>query len=74
MPSERLYPVTGDQQQHVHLAWGRDSYAITISTVHDNPHGAEPKSHSIELNHRGDVNRLIRTLRRARDQAFGQDA
>lgn len=78
MPKERIYtqqPETKDQPgQHVHVQWGQGKPDINIGTVHDNPDGSEDLAYFVNVRSREIVNRMIRTLRRARDQAFGKDA
>lgn len=78
MPVERIYPIRNDtdsaKPQHVHVQWGRLNASVNLGTVHDNPKGTETLAYFVDLRDRGEVNRLIRTLRKARDQAFGADA
>lgn len=56
----------------VEVAWGRDTY-VQIATVR--PDGSEPSGKYgwyVDLD-RDQINRLIRNLRKARDQAYGAD-
>lgn len=81
MPVERIYPLHADPQihpeqegQHLHIQWGLDSEAINLGTVHDHAEDGAEKAFFIDLRDRREVNRVIRTLQRARDAAFGADA
>ena len=76
MPKE--YINDSDTPYHlIALAWGRDNETVGLTTRMDTPSdGDEVKGGPeawVHLN-RFDINRLIRTLRKARDQAFGSDA
>lgn len=77
MPTERIYvedPGTSESPgKHIHVQWGQDRCDISVGTVHDNPDGTEDKAFFVDIVSRTHVNRLIRVLRRARDQAFGKD-
>lgn len=53
------------------LAWGRDTYVQAAIVTDDDVDGFEAQH--ISLNRYG-INRLIRSLRKARDQAYGADA
>lgn len=56
----------------VEVTWGRDG-AVQLSTVHLQREQYTPeRGYFVDLD-RGMVNRLIRVLRRARDQAYGTD-
>ena len=71
MPKERF--AGENETPHVELRWGRDHEQVQIST---HPHGddeVESKAWFASLN-RHAINSLIRSLRKARDQAFGADA
>lgn len=55
------------------VMWGRDSH-VQIATVNTGePEMAEVRGWHADLDREG-INRLIRTLRKARDQAYGADA
>lgn len=60
----------------VQIGWGRESSHVQIATV--NRDGAElkptPEGNGwyVQLG-RHEINQVIRTLRRARDQAYGRD-
>ena len=66
----------------VDVMWGRDQQFVQIASKVESPDGGRwaeesPNSHVsdgmyVDLN-RASVNKLIRNLRRARDQAFGRD-
>lgn len=65
----------------VDVLWGRDHRSVQIVTKVEDPHGGRwsdsTETHFtdgmyVDLS-RDSVNRLIRNLRRARDQAFGRD-
>jgi hypothetical protein len=82
MPKERFDNADqhGDSKQfHTELRWDRLGYC-QIATLKENP---EPPAGAIPLPgtegwfvnlDRASINRLIRALRKARDQAFGADA
>lgn len=83
MPKEVIgdqYAYRGDSENHhpplqVEVSWGREWNDVQIGTT--NP--AVGKAHDPERGwfahlDRNGVNRLIRALRKARDQAFGADA
>lgn len=61
----------------VEVTWGRDNGFISIATVDPNVVGDAADTREaglhVHLGERRDVNKLIRDLRRARDQAFGRD-
>ena len=62
----------GVEPHGVVVKWNRDMY-VQLATVR--PDGEEPSGQSgiyVDLD-RDRINRLIRYLRRARDQAFGKD-
>lgn len=77
MPVERIYTEqpTSDERpgRHVAVQWGRLHGEVHVATVHDDPHGADDKTYGVTIGDRADVNRLIRALRKGRDQAFGKD-
>ncbi len=66
----------------VDVMWGRDQGTVQIVTKASDPWGGRwagesPETHFtdgmfVDLDRKG-INRLIRNLRRARDQAFGRD-
>lgn len=58
------------------VAWGRDAFQVQLGIALDLD-GApdDPRNKQvIALGTRGQVNHLILALRKARDQAFGEDA
>lgn len=69
--------VEGDDTLHtvstamLKVAWGRDTYVSLASVNDDDPDGFEAQHVNLD---RAGINRLIRTLRKARDQAYGADA
>lgn len=77
MPKEVIKDETTPYHQ-LFLAWGRDNETVGLSTRMDEPSDedglvkAGPEAW-VHLDRHG-INRLIRTLRKARDQAFGADA
>ena len=70
--------VADGSQFRVKVGWSKESGDIQIATVA--PDGVELRGEHPESNgwfvnlDRSGINRLIRTLRKARDQAFGSDA
>lgn len=71
---------SGDGPQELHLVsdaflkvgWGRETSHVQIAVCNDgDPDGM--KAPHLNLNRDG-INRLVRTLRKARDQAYGADA
>lgn len=70
--------VATGSQFRVKVGWSREQGDIQIATVA--PEGVQLESEHPESNgwfvnlDRSGINRLIRTLRKARDQAFGADA
>lgn len=77
MPVERVYEeYKGNPTRVVAVAWGRDS-TVQVATA---PVPAEGSA-GVEIDTGGEfvtlnriqINDLIRTLRRARDQAYGRD-
>jgi hypothetical protein len=75
MPAERIYTRQTEEEgtfgEHVCVGWGKGHANINLGTVHDHPQ--EERGVFIDIKNRGEVNQLIRALRRARDQAFGRD-
>lgn len=72
MPKETIgAPAPSDFSVEVY--WGRDSF-VQVATVNSGePAFAEVRGWHADLDREG-INRLIRTLRKARDQAYGADA
>lgn len=55
------------------LRWGRNGYVeLGVAKLEVSTH-VEREPHYLKLN-RDEINKLIRNLRKARDQAFGADA
>lgn len=89
MPKESVYGIQHVRETRddhpmvptVDVLWGRDGgYVQIVSKVEDADGGRwsdSPETHFtdgmyVDLD-RNEINRLIRNLRRARDQAFGKD-
>jgi hypothetical protein len=80
MPKELIHSrygqASGNDEPRLSIGWARDLEHVEVGTVM--PEGAElhatPEGNGwfIQLDRDG-INRAIRTLRRARDQAFGRD-
>lgn len=80
MPTERIYPLHCDpainpdvEPRHLHIGWLRDHEEVSLAGVVDDPEGRLPESPHITFTSRAQVNRVIRILKTARDQAFGKD-
>lgn len=74
MPVERIYVGDdGPNPRHVDVQWGKDHGSINLGTVRDEPDKKDATGQFLDLRERNQVNRLIRVLRKARDQAFGRD-
>lgn len=74
MPKEKFGGKIGDEETpHAELRWGRESEQVQLSTHPADDDEVESKAWFVTLN-RHDINFLIRSLRKARDQAFGADA
>lgn len=74
MPAEKFYPPTateGRPSDHIEIGWHRDYDGIHITTVIPRD-GDAPILTALPLD-RSAINRLIRTLRRARDATYGRD-
>lgn len=77
MPKEVIHPSVPNetQQNYAEVGWMRDGY-VSIGTRaggdYDEPNNPRPGVYA-DLD-RDQVNRLIRALRKARDQAYGADA
>jgi hypothetical protein len=72
MPKEITY---GTDQTVIETGWTRNLPGVQVGTVNPEAGGIHDPSAGwfVSLDRQG-VNRLIRTLRKARDQAFGPDA
>lgn len=57
----------------VEVCWGRDRQCQVAAVNYDKPDFSVGRGWYVELD-RDALNRLIRVLRRARDQAYGEDA
>lgn len=69
MPAEKFYPSTaveGQPSDHLEIAWHRDYPGVHATLV------IGKAASGIELD-RSAINRMIRSLRRARDATFGSD-
>lgn len=82
MPKELIFQKTkhGDpdtQGTVARIGWSRETGHVELATVRDDSQKLEPGPEAngwfMQLDRDG-INRLIRTLRKARDQAFGADA
>ena len=79
MPKEVIHddaPLPGRENSTplaIEVGWGRDTH-VQIATVNMEKEPYSPEAGwFIDLD-RSRINRLIRALRKARDQAFGEDA
>lgn len=77
MPKELVYG-TVNAEPHVgsgvEIGWGRDGQYVQMATGPVPVTGFDSeRAHYVQLDRAG-VNRLIRALRKARDQAYGRDA
>lgn len=78
MPRETIYANEYNETGKVEVQWAKEMY-VQIGVAHLPP-PVDPVEEAIEWNgqyltlNRAEINRLIRTLRKARDQAFGADA
>ena len=66
---------TGDYVPFLELGWDRAGFVHVAALAggdYDEPNHPRP-GYSVQLDRSG-INRLIRDLRKARDQAFGADA
>lgn len=78
MPKETIYPSEYNEDMKVEVQWAKDMY-VQIGVAHLPP-PEDPSKGTIEWDgkyltlDRNEINRLIRILRKARDQAFGADA
>lgn len=80
MPKERIGQKHDDSNPEpiIEVRWGKESSYVQIATIM--PDDDIPLKHGPEANgwyyspSREQINQLIRSLRRARDQAYGKDA
>jgi hypothetical protein len=76
MPKEVIYPeISGDPR--LEIGWAKDHGRVQIATLAPDDQTLDPTSEGNGwFTHltRDDINRTIRALRRARDQAYGADA
>ena len=76
MPKETIYGYSSeDAPKRVDVAWGRDTHAQMATLTYEGLgiRTIDPESPDglwVDLDRRS-INSLIRTLRKARDQAFG---
>ena len=76
MPAEKFYPPTaveGEPSDRFEIGWNRDYDGVYLTMILDDGAPGQPHRASGIPMDRSAINRLIRTLRRARDQAFGRD-
>lgn len=73
MPKETIR--AGDSSVAIEVQWGRRTFvqlgSINQAAADENP-GSEESGWFVDID-RATVNKLIRVLRRARDQAYGAD-
>ena len=75
MPAEKFYPPHGEEgvlSSHIEIGWHRDHGGVYATAVIYNTPDGPPITEGIPLD-RSAINRLIRTLRRARDATYGRD-
>lgn len=72
MPKEVIYATPAPYVAEV--GWTRNLPGISLATIDPDAEVGTPASGWYIHLDRDGVNRLIRTLRKARDQAFGSDA
>lgn len=69
--------VANGSPTRVRVGWSREAEHVEIATIAPDEMTLRPTPEGngwfVQLD-RGGLNRLIRTLRKARDQAYGQDA
>lgn len=70
MPKERIYTPNIDFE--VIVGWQQD-VGVQLATVRAGSHSYDPADGLYVDLSRDGINRLIKTLRKARDQAFGKD-
>ena len=73
MPSEKFYPQhisEDDPREFIEVAWHRDYDGVHLVHVKDTERGREASSIPVD---RSGINRLIKVLRKARDQTYGAD-
>lgn len=69
MPADKFYPsaaIEGQPSDHLEIAWHRDYPGVHATLV------IGKSASGIDLDRSG-INRMIRTLRRARDATYGAD-
>ena len=75
MPKETFYPINPDHEgtdERLQVDWHRtDLSNVYVTVVYNRPDGVVVPV-CVDLDRPG-LNRLIKTLRRARDQTFGAD-
>lgn len=74
MPKESIYSRDPDAHYRVEVAWQRENPDVMVSVgqAHQLGNGL-PVAYVVSLDRAG-INRTIRALRKARDQAYGTDA
>lgn len=83
MPKEYVYGIAtvlppgpqdsgSTRESIVGVGWGRDQGMVQLGTVYDRDSYDPCLGVYVDLD-RNQINKLIRVLRRARDQAFGRD-
>jgi len=70
MPAEKFYPtsaIENEPSDNLEVAWHRDYPGVYLTLV-----TCEGGAHAVDLDRSG-LNRIIKTLRKARDQTYGSD-
>lgn len=77
MPKEIIRADRDEFTVQVEVGWGREHGEVQIATTNFGPEDVAPgdpaRGWFVTLDRNG-INRLVRSLRKARDQAFGADA
>ena len=75
MPKESFYPpdaVEGQPSDRFEVGWGRDYPGVYVTLIIQGGGSSAPVVAGVPVD-RSAINRLIRSLRRARDAAYGPD-
>ena len=75
MPAEKFHPPTAVEDKpsdRFEIGWHRDYPGVFLTMIMNDPATTVDRVSGIELDRSG-INRLIRTLRRARDATYGAD-
>lgn len=73
MPAEKFYPPTaidGAPSDRLEVGWHKEYDGVHLTMILDD--GTKPRVSAIPLDRAG-LNRLIKTLRKARNQTYGAD-